>query len=186
MFDARASALANLCVHVATLKRMPRAGWLQRGVAQPESVADHQFGVALLALAVAPGVEAIDAERLLALALIHDMGEALLTDLPQSASRLLGSAAKQQAEQAAVAQILGGLEGAERLLALWAEYRDGASREARLVKALDKIELLQQALAYECAGQRGLDEFWGGAGAGWAEFPLLGELAAELVRRRPG
>jgi putative hydrolase of HD superfamily len=188
MSSSQAGAIAELCAHLATLKRLPRTGWLQRGVAAPESVAEHIFGVALLALAVAPSlamIEPIERERLLTLALLHDLGESLLTDLPSSARLLLGSAAKQQAEQQALSQTLGDLAGSAELLALWEEYRTGSSREARLVKALDRIEMLAQALAYERAGQRDLDEFWVDAARGWDEFPLLGELAAELAGRRP-
>ena len=38
---AEASDLLTLYTRLATLKLLPRAGWLQRGVAQPESVAEH-------------------------------------------------------------------------------------------------------------------------------------------------
>lgn len=178
------AALAELCGEIAVLKRMPRTGWLQRGVAAPESVADHSFGVALLALAVAGFYPEIDRGRLLALAVAHDAGEALLTDLPLTAQRLIGRDLKQAAERQAAELLLGGLPGGADLVGLWAEYASGATREARLVKALDRVELLAQALAYEQAGQRNLAEFWRGWDAGWDEFPELGELAAELARRR--
>ena len=36
-----------------SLKRMPRSGWLMRGVPHVESVAEHSFGVAFVALALA-------------------------------------------------------------------------------------------------------------------------------------
>ena len=184
MTNETPSVLAAFCAQIIALKRLPRTGWLQRGIAHPESIAEHTCGVALLALAVAPLLPGIDRERTLALALIHDLGEAILTDLPLSASRLLG-AAKHQAEQRAVAQVVGALPGGEALMADWREYHQAASPEARLVKALDRIELLAQALAYEQAGQRGLDEFWVLAEQGWDEFPPLAELARELAARRP-
>lgn len=178
------AALLALCEQIVVLKRLPRTGWLQRGIAAPESVADHSFGVALLALAVAEAYPELDRGRLLALAIIHDAGEALLTDLPLTAQRLLGRDAKQAAERLAAEQMLSALQGGQSLIELWAEYAAGGTREARLVKALDRIELLAQALAYEQSGQRNLSEFWRGWDVGWEEFPLLGALAAELAGRR--
>jgi putative hydrolase of HD superfamily len=49
---------------------------------------------------------------------------------------------------------------AEKYGALHEDYEERASLEARLVKAADVIDLLVQALAFERAGVRGLDEFW--------------------------
>ena len=46
-------ALVGLFLEAATLKRMPRAGWFQRGVPHVESVAEHSFGVAFISLALA-------------------------------------------------------------------------------------------------------------------------------------
>lgn len=72
-------------------------------------------------------------------------------------------------------------------LALWEEYAAGASREARLVKGLDRLEMLAQALAYERAGNRALGEFWQGVDDGWDdEFPLLREMALALSTQRDG
>ena len=45
--------LVDLLLESATLKRMPRTGWGMRGVAPVESVAEHSFGVGLVALALA-------------------------------------------------------------------------------------------------------------------------------------
>jgi putative hydrolase of HD superfamily len=173
-----------ICEQITILKRTPRSGWLQRGVALPESVADHSFGVAALAVLLAPHISEIDSGKLLALAIVHDIGESLLTDLPLSAQQLFGKEQKQSAERRAVEQLVAGQPN-QGLVPLWEEYTAGASREARLVKALDRIDLYSQALAYERAGNRNLEEFWGGHALGWDEFPLLQELAVELAARRP-
>lgn len=186
MHEATARRLAELYERALMLKLLPRSGWLQRGVARPESIADHAYGVALLALLVGDAVGGLDRERLLAIALLHDLGEALLTDLPASARRLIGPAAKQEAERRALAELLAGAPAREEYEELYAEYAAGASREARLVKALDRIEMLAQALAYERAGNRALGEFWRDAAAGWEEFPLLGALAAHLIEAHSG
>lgn len=186
MTHPETETIIALCDRIAALKRLPRSGWLQRGVAPAESVAEHTYGVALLALVVGDAVGGVDRGRLLAMALVHDMAEALLGDLPASARPHLGAEAKQLAERSALAEIFGGLADGADYLALWEEYAAGASREARLVKALDRIEMLAQALQYERAGSRALDEFWQGVEQGWdAEFPLLREIALRLSRMRP-
>ena len=187
MHEQPAGQLLKLYTRLATLKLLPRAGWLQRGVAQPESVAEHSFGVAALALLVGREYPALDRGRLLALALLHDMAEALLGDLPASARRLLGADVKHTAERRAAAELFGNLPGGAEYLALWDEYARSASPEARLVKGLDRIELLAQALAYERAGSRALAEFWEGADSGWGdEFPVLQQLATQLSELRGG
>ena len=205
MHEQTAQALLTLYSQVAALKLLPRVGWLQRGVAVPESVADHTFGVAVLALLIGdyvgnpppdldqagakggerrPGM-GIERGKLLAIALLHDMAEALLGDLPASARRLLGAEAKRTAERRAIEELFAGLPNGAEYLALWDEYAAGASAEARLVKQLDRAEMLAQALAYERAGGRTLSEFWAGADQGWSdEFPLVRALGAELIASR--
>jgi putative hydrolase of HD superfamily len=184
MHEQTPQALLDLYRHAATLKLMPRTGWLQRGVQQPESVAEHIFGVALLALLAGDQVTGLDRGRLLTIALLHDLAEASLSDLPSSARRLLGAEAKHAAERRAMEELCVRLPQGD-YLALWDEYERGASPEARLVKGLDRIEMLTQALAYERAGNRALDEFWEGAEGGWGEeFPILHELAAALLQQR--
>ena len=180
MDDRGFAALAALQGRLQTLKLLPRTGWLQRGLRDVESVAEHSFGVAALALIVGDLHEGLDRGKLLAIALVHDLAEALIGDLPASASRLLGKAAKHEAERKAMLELLGDLPQGDRYVELWEEYSGGTSAEARLIKALDRLELLGQALLYERAGARSLGEFWD-APREWAEeFPLIRALADEL------
>lgn len=184
MHEQTAEALLELYRHAVVLKFTPRTGWLQRGVAQPESVAEHSYGVALLALLVADQTGRLDRGKLLAIALLHDLAEAMLGDLPASARRLLGAEAKHAAERRAMEELLAALPQSD-YLALWDEYARGVSPEARLVKGLDRIEMLVQALAYERAGSRALDEFWADTERDWGdEFPILRELALSLLAQR--
>ncbi|GAB4208508.1 MAG: HD domain-containing protein [Roseiflexaceae bacterium] len=183
MHEQTAEALLELYHHALTLKLTPRAGWLQRGVAQPESVAEHSFGVALLAL-LAGDAAGLDRGKILAIALLHDLAEATLGDLPASARRLFGAEAKHAAERRAMEELLAALPE-PGYQALWDEYARGSSPEARLVKGLDRIEMLVQALAYERAGSRALDEFWADAERGWGdEFPILRDMALSLLAQR--
>ena len=158
--------LLDLLLQTMTLKRMPRTGWGMRGVPHVESVAEHSFGAALVALALAEAVTGegqggpFDLEQVLTMALLHDLGEVRLTDLPVSATRLIPTEVKSQAETAAITDLLAPLPGAGRLAALWQAFEDRSSPEGRLVRDADKLEMMVQCLRYEQAGSRGLDEFW--------------------------
>ena len=61
---SRAARIVDALVGLDTLADLPRTGWLQHGVAVPESIAGHTVGVAHVALALAPRVEpALDVDR---------------------------------------------------------------------------------------------------------------------------
>ena len=81
--------LIALLIETTVLKRLPRTGWLLRGVPDAESIADHSFGTAFVVLALADVLNAsgtlpapLDAGKALAIAVLHDLPEARLTDLP--------------------------------------------------------------------------------------------------------
>jgi putative hydrolases of HD superfamily len=179
----------GLLLEACSLKRVPRSGWLLRGVPHVESVADHSFGVAWLAIvlldALGPGNSPLDREKVLLMALLHDLAELRLTDLPATATRLIPEAVKSEAEASAVASLLAPLAGGEGLRALWQEFEEGTSAEGRLVRDADKLEMMIQCLRYEQAGSRGLDEFWQGMDRRAWHFPLCAELYGRLRAQRP-
>ena len=182
--------MISVLLELQRLKRLDRAGWVLRGQSPgAESVAAHSYGVALASMLLADEVRArgveVDAERVLRLALLHDLAEVRTGDLPRTAARYYGAEARARAERAAFGDIVSEL-GARRSAeydALHEEYEDRASLEARLVKAADIIDLLAQALTFERAGVRGLDEFWEGATG--RDFQLEGvarEVVGETIR----
>lgn len=158
-----------------------------RGLAPgAESVGAHTFGVACAAMLLADEVRArgvgVNVERVLRLALLHDLAESRTGDMPRTMAKYYGAEARKRAEGAAFEDLIEGL-GAERRAEygrLHAEYEERASLEARLVKAADIVDLLAQALAFERAGARELDEFWEGAEE--RDFGLDG-AAREVVAR---
>jgi putative hydrolase of HD superfamily len=143
------------------LKRIPRTGWLLRGVTDAESVADHSWGVALVALILLEGIDhPLDREKVLTIALLHDLPERVLSDIPSPAGRYFPPGVKRQAEEAVLAEMVAGLPTADRLLAWWREYEDGSSPEGRLVRDADRLDMLFQARHYEASGGARLEEFW--------------------------
>ena len=176
-----------LLLQLNALARLPRSGWLQGGLAKVESVADHSQGTAQMALILGPRVTpALDVERAISLAVVHDAAEALVTDLPHPASRLLPDGAKHTAERGAAQELFGDDPSA---LALWEDVHANGSREARFVRACDKLHLGLQLLVYLRAGARGLEGFEDGlVELDLKEFApceaLRNELVALLARER--
>jgi len=175
--------LLDLLLELQTLDRVPRSGYLLRGVPEPESVTEHSWHVVFLVWTLAGRVEGVDAARAVEIALVHDLAELRVGDLPQVASGYFAEGAKQAAEAAALEEILAPLPGRAR--ELYAEYRAGESAEARLVKACDKLQLMLKVAVYERWGAGGLAEFWDNpANFPDGGFPAVRELFDELRRRR--
>ena len=186
--------MLSLLLELQRLKRLDRTGWVLRGLPPgAESVAAHSYGVALAAMMLADecasrGVE-VDAERVLRLALLHDLAETRTGDMPRTVADYYGKEARVHAERAAFDDIMRGSPRAEAYGALHEDYEERRSLEARLVKAADVVDLLAQALAFERAGARGLAEFWEGAeardfGLEGASREVVREVIASLVRAR--
>ena len=176
-------SLLEALLELQGLDRVPRTGYLLRGVADPESVAEHTFHLVFLVWALAPEIPGLDVSRALEIALVHDLAEVRTGDLPMTATRYLPEGAKDQAEAAALDELLAPLP--ERAGELLAEFVAGETGEARLVKACDKLQLMIKVALYESRGATGLTEFWSHP----ANFPDGGfepvqELFAELLRRR--
>jgi len=181
----------GLFLEATTLKRIPRMGWAMRGVPHVESVAEHSHAMTLMALALADLLDAggtlaipLSLEKVLAIATLHDLAEARLTDLPASAQRLIPEAIKSQAETATIRDLLGPLPSAERLIGWWHEFEDESTPEGRLVRDADKLEMMVQCLRYEQAGARGLDEFWSAMDRHSWHYPISADLYARLKALR--
>jgi putative hydrolase of HD superfamily len=160
------------------LKEQARTGWLRVGIEAPETVAAHSWGVAFLALALCP--PELDRGKALAIALVHDLAEALVGDITPHCG--VSKPQKSAMEAAALSEICAGLSNGEDLKALWWEYERGSSPEGRFVKACDKLELGFQSLRYKAtSGKLGIEELLESAREGLAahEHKDLGRLISE-------
>lgn len=169
-------AVLDALLALEPLHDLPRTGWVLRGVRDPESIGDHVLSTCFLVLALGHRVEPrIDVERAVALALVHDVPEALLGDLPRTAARLLPPGAKAAAEDRAAGELLGPLS--DHALRLWDEVKTGGTRESRFVKCCDRLQLGVKLVAYHRAGRCGLEEFRETvSGLDCAEFAPLADL----------
>jgi putative hydrolase of HD superfamily len=152
----------QLLLHANQLKRIPRTGWVMRGVVDAESVSDHTFGVAFVSLVLAQLMDcSIDTAKLLTMALIHDLPEAVLSDIPSPTLRHITLDVKRAAEEEVLKTLVDALPQREKWRAWWREFEERASVEAKIVHDADRIEMLIQAFVYqETTGNRWLEEFW--------------------------
>lgn len=138
----RTEQYLNFIMEAEALKSTLRTAWTAEG--RRESTAEHSWRLALLAGLFAADETRLDLGKVLFMSLVHDLGEIYDGDI--SAAELPDEAAKHEEEYRAVQKITGLLpeDQANRLRALWEEYNENATPEARLVKALDKAETIIQ------------------------------------------
>jgi putative hydrolase of HD superfamily len=77
-------------------------------------------------------------------------------------------------------EILDGLPNAAIYRDLWHSYNNASTAEARLIKDVDKLEMVAQAFRYARRGHRNLQEFW--QNHRW-HYPICQALSAQLLHR---
>ncbi|MFX1521156.1 MAG: HD family hydrolase [Promethearchaeota archaeon] len=147
------------------LKRLPRTGWVVKGIKDPESIAAHSFSSTLMTLVIGIDRKEIDLRKLLIMAIIHDLGESYLGDLTPSSIELLGgNENKRKLEKKAIKKLFELLDEKKReeLLEIYEQYINNETEEAKLLHQIDKLEMLLQAVEYQRAGypKENFNEFW--------------------------
>ncbi|HEY0947206.1 MAG TPA: HD domain-containing protein [Opitutaceae bacterium] len=139
--DDLAGALAFLR-EAERLKNVLRTSWTSGG--QPESTASHTWRLCLMALVFERNIPGLDWGRLIKICIIHDLGEAIHGDIP--AIHQQAGAPKAAQERRDLLTLVAPLPESLRdeIVSLWDEYEAAATPEARVAKALDKLETLLQ------------------------------------------
>jgi len=128
-------------LHVAErLKDTPRHCTTSHG--RRESVAEHSWRISLMALLVKDEFPGLDAEKLMAMCLIHDLGECFTGDIPTFRK----TKADREREEILLADWVDSLPEPTRseLKALYREMNAQETTEAKVYKALDKLEAVIQ------------------------------------------
>jgi putative hydrolases of HD superfamily len=176
------------------LKTTPRTGWVrQEAGPNIESVADHSWRIALmgmvssLVLSSRNSKPRYDTNKCIKMALVHDLAEAVVGDITPHCG--VSDQDKHFQELTAITKMTrklclkeNGDNGTpvsssspntqlvgDEILDLWREYEEGSTPEALLVKDMDKLEMILQALEYENDGRNGksLDGFFDGTRNKW-------------------
>ncbi len=136
---------------VSELKKIPRKGWKNKaGIERPESVADHSFGTAIMAMVLSDSNK-LNTEKIVKMAILHDLAESITGDfMPDEISKHN----KTIAESDAMKEILSTLPEllAKKYKLIWKEYLEGVSEEAILLHEIDKLEMAIQAAKYSSEG----------------------------------
>ncbi|KAI6232065.1 5'-deoxynucleotidase HDDC2 [Aphelenchoides besseyi] len=144
--------------HLNELKHLKRTGWVHFGVPEPETVASHMHRMALLAMTLQQDGN-VDAVRCIKIALVHDIGEAIVGDITPRCG--ISNDEKFRLEDEAVKKIADTVPQLQsEIYTLWQEYEKAETPEAKVVKQLDKLDMIAQALTYELKYKIDLSEFF--------------------------
>ena len=146
---------------IYSLKELKRTGWVKKGILECESVADHSFATSVLSLIYGCQKEGLSLEKVLIMSLIHDLAEAEVGDLTPSDVKKIGKKQKINAEKQTIHKICNNLDdkAAKKIISVFDEYIEGKSKEAILVKQIDKLEMALQANRYIKHHKKDLKEF---------------------------
>jgi putative hydrolase of HD superfamily len=154
---------------IHAVKHLPRKGWIEHGLdeGKVESVAAHSFGTAALACILKDGgyfPGDIPFERVVKLALFHDIGESVIGDVTPADD--VPAAKKATMERDAVRSILHGVPGLDALASDLDMLVSGQDLQEMdpvhaLVKQVDKLDMMLQALLYERNSGNDLSDFYG-------------------------
>ena len=149
-------------MHAESMKRLERTGWSIAGVqlSRKESIAEHAWGTTflswLLSLHLISIGETVDIANVLTMAMLHDLPESIISDIPRPAVILCVDVLKEgkrRAEFAALVNILPPMktlqEDANTLLI---ELNEGVTIESRIVKGADLLDMLLHAISLERGG----------------------------------
>jgi len=160
---------------VGKLKHLPRKIWVELGIKNPESVAGHCFTLALMAWVFGQERKDLDMEKLLKMALCHELPSVYTGDLITPYGRVLPKTKRErkrffikwprlskkekekkfledyQKEKTALKKLTQKLSSStrEEILQLFDEYKTASSAEARFLNQLNVLAVLFQALLYQ-------------------------------------
>ncbi len=144
--------VVNYYVICNKLKGVIRTGWKNWHVTRDriESVAEHIFGVQMLAIAMKSEYQYdVDIMRVIFMLAIHELGESVIGDLTQFE---ISKEEKEKLEHAAVHQILKDLLDGEEIEKLFLEFDAHQTKEALFAYQCDKLECDLQCKLYDEEG----------------------------------
>lgn len=176
--------LLKVMVEFFQLKNLYRQGWLKRRVPEDkcESVADHTLGVTLLSLFLVENYfPEADLLKTLRMALTHEAGEVYAGDITPVDGIPLEE--KHRLEEESVTRVFDGLPQAEEYLALWEEFEESETLEAKIVRQADRLEMILQTCYYEKLNYHNFEEFFRNT-APMMKDPQFRKLFAEIESLR--
>ena len=137
---------------LTVLKQIVRKGWIDNGVSingRTESDGEHIFSMTFVSMLVNDKKKlGLDMEKVLRLALLHEIGEIDAGDIAWYDTKI---SQKSKLEWDGVERVFSLLpdELRDKYFDLWKEFETQSSPEARFVKTMDKFDTLMQAKCYD-------------------------------------
>jgi putative hydrolase of HD superfamily len=203
--------IIDFLIEVGKLKKMPRSGWVINRIKNPESIAEHTFRAAILSWVLAKRKKGINVERLLKIALVHDLCEVYAGDitpydsvLPKNGRKLKElmktwprfsnarrkkiAFQKRKKETEGLDKLLSKLPSdlkglRDEMKSLWLEYENGLSPEGRFFKQADRLENFLQALEYWKKYKKPPQRPWWLWAREFFDDPLLLEFIKEMDKK---
>ena len=142
----------NYYVVCNKLKNIIRTGWKHWNVQREriESVAEHIFGVQMLAIAMKSEYQYdVDIMKVIFMLAIHEIGESVIGDLTQFQ---ITNEKKENLEHEAVSKILDGLIDGNKIKELFLEFDAHNTKESMFAYQCDKLECDLQSKLYDEEG----------------------------------
>lgn len=142
----------NYYVICNRLKNVIRTGWKDWNVQRTriESVAEHIFGVQMLALAMKSEYQYdVDIMKVIFMLAVHELGETIIGDLTQFQ---ISKEEKEKLEHEAVHKILENLLDGKQIEELFLEFDSHNTKEAMFAYQCDKLECDLQCKLYDEEG----------------------------------
>lgn len=125
----------ELLYELGMLRHLPRQ-WTRFNGMQTANLADHHFRVAWIALTIAAHEKNVDTEKILKMALVHDVAESRTNDVDYIARQYTI-----RNEELAINDIFDGTSLQEEFLKLLHEYEKRESKESQIVKDADTLDV---------------------------------------------
>jgi putative hydrolase of HD superfamily len=175
----------NFLIEVGKLKKMPRRGWILRGIKNPETIAAHTFRTALMAWLLGKRKN-LNVNKILKMSLIHDLCEVYAGDTTpydkisfknkkefkkiilrwprfskKNKEKIFRE--KYKKEYKSLKKLLSKIPPhfKKEIKDLWIDYEEGLTREGKFVRQLDRVENLLQAIEYLKENKKfSVEPFW--------------------------
>jgi len=124
------------------LKNILRTGWKVWNIDADrfESVAEHVYGTQMLAVAINAEYDlGLDIAKVALMLAIHEIGEAVIGDLP-TVGRNISQEEKNKQELEAVEKILQPLNNSQMIKDAFIEFEQQETKEARFAYFMDKLD----------------------------------------------
>ncbi|XP_052865974.1 5'-deoxynucleotidase HDDC2 isoform X1 [Anopheles cruzii] len=132
---------------IGSLKHLKRTGWVLRKVQDCETVSSHMYRMAMMSFFL-EDCHGLDRTRVMEMSLVHDLAEGIVGDItPYCGVPREEKVLREFSAMTEIANLLG--PNKDKVMALFNEYEEGQTPEAKFVKDLDRLDMVMQAYEYE-------------------------------------